>query len=33
MIYPRLKLKSEIFSNVLDGRTSDFNISTDKDGT
>lgn len=26
MIYPRLKLKSEVFSNILDGKQTDFNF-------
>ena len=31
MIYPRLKLKSEVFSNILDGTETEFNIENDKD--
>ena len=31
MIYPRLKLKSEVFSNILDGTVTEFNIENDKD--
>lgn len=26
MIYPRLKLKSEVFANVLDGKQTEFKI-------
>jgi|LauGreDrversion4_2_1035121.scaffolds.fasta_scaffold176070_2 hypothetical protein len=26
MIYPRLKLKSEVFANVLDGKQTEFTI-------
>ena len=26
MIYPRLKLKSEVFANVLDGKQTEFQI-------
>ena len=26
MIYPRLKLKSEVFANVVDGKGTDFRI-------
>jgi hypothetical protein len=34
MIYPRLKLKSEVFSSVLDGKTvGDFRIENEDDGT
>ena len=34
MIYPRLKLKSEVFSTVLDGATvGDFRIDNEDDGT
>lgn len=34
MIYPRLKLKSEVFSSVLDGATiGDFRIDNDDEGT
>ena len=30
LIYPRLKLKSEVFSKVLDGRRTDFVIMNDR---
>lgn len=26
MIYPRLKLKSEVFANVLDGKKTEFTV-------
>ena len=26
MIYPRLKLKSEVFSNIVDGTSTDFQL-------
>lgn len=29
MIYPRLKLKSEVFANVLDGKQTEFQIEND----
>ncbi len=32
MIYPRLKLKSEVFANVLDGKQTEFQIENDNDG-
>jgi hypothetical protein len=32
MIYPRLKLKSEVFANILDGQATDFKIEGDKEG-
>lgn len=31
MIYPRLKLKSEVFANILDGKQTEFNIENDED--
>ena len=31
MIYPRLKLKSEVFANILDGTQTEFNIENDQD--
>jgi SWI/SNF-related matrix-associated actin-dependent regulator of chromatin subfamily A-like protein 1 len=31
MIYPRLKLKSEVFSNILDGKQTDFAFQNEKD--
>ena len=30
MIYPRLKLKSEVFANILDGAQTEFNIENDQ---
>jgi len=34
MIYPRLKLKSEVFSSVLDGATrGEFRIENEDEGT
>jgi SNF2 family DNA or RNA helicase len=33
MIYPRLKLKSEVFANVLDGKKTDFRVENDDDET
>ena len=30
MIYPRLKLKSEVFANILDGKQTEFNIENDE---
>jgi hypothetical protein len=29
MIYPRLKLKSEVFSNILDGKNTEFIVQND----
>lgn len=31
MIYPRLKLKSEVFANVLDGKQTEFKIDNDEE--
>ena len=31
MIYPRLKLKSEVFANVLDGKQTDFKLDGDEE--
>jgi hypothetical protein len=31
MIYPRLKLKSEVFANVLDGKQTEFKIENEDD--
>ena len=31
MIYPRLKLKSEVFANILDGTRTEFNIENDEE--
>ncbi len=31
LIYPRLKLKSEVFANVLDGKTTEFRIENDEE--
>ena len=31
MIYPRLKLKSEVFANVLDGTRTEFTIENEDD--
>ena len=31
MIYPRLKLKSEVFANVLDGGTTEFTVENEDD--
>ena len=31
MIYPRLKLKSEVFANVLDGSKTEFTIENEDD--
>ena len=31
MIYPRLKLKSEVFANVLDGKKTEFTIENEDD--
>ena len=31
MIYPRLKLKSEVFANVLDGKPTEFHVENDED--
>jgi hypothetical protein len=31
MIYPRLKLKSEVFANVLDGKNTEFTIENEDD--
>lgn len=31
MIYPRLKLKSEVFANVLDGQKTEFTIENEDD--
>ena len=33
MIYPRLKLKSEVFASVLDGKGTDFRVENDDDET
>ena len=31
MIYPRLKLKSEVFANILDGKQTEFSIENDEE--
>ena len=31
MIYPRLKLKSEVFANVLDGKQTEFKMDNEDD--
>jgi hypothetical protein len=31
MIYPRLKLKSEVFANVLDGKQTEFKIDNEEE--
>jgi hypothetical protein len=30
MIYPRLKLKSEVFANILDGKRTEYNFDNDE---
>jgi hypothetical protein len=30
MIYPRLKLKSEVFANILDGKGTEFIVDNDE---
>ena len=30
MIYPRLKLKSEVFASILDGKETDFTIENEE---